>query len=115
MKFLILFKHQQVSTTYGWQSVNTQQKYVYKQSSYGDAPTYNQQGDSSVLDKECLQSLLIAKEMFHQPTGIKHAQNITGLEESLSDYTKVDNMDENNKFVCTECSKSIITIIIKYV
>jgi len=86
--------------------MNTQQKYIFKQSSHGDAPTYNQQHNSSAIDKECFQSLLIAEEMFRQPTSIKHAHNITGLEKSLAYYTSVDNMDENNKFFCAQCNKS---------
>ena len=45
--------------------------------------------------------------MFHQPsTNVKCTQQLTGLEKSLAAHTSVDNMDENNKFVCTECNKS---------
>ena len=45
--------------------------------------------------------------MFHQPSSnVKHTQQLTGLEKSLAAYTSVDNMDENNKFVCAECNKS---------
>ena len=83
--------------TYSWQSVNTQQSY-----SHGDTSSH-----STALDADGVQSLLIVENMFHQPTtDVTRTQQLTGLEKSLAAHTSVDNMDENNKFVCTECSKS---------
>ena len=78
----------------------------YKQSTNGEAPIHDAQDGSCAFDKDCVQSLLKAEGMFYQPNGIKHVQKFTGLENSLAAYTNLDNMDENNKFVCTECNKS---------
>ena len=64
----------------------------------------------TALDADCVQSLLVAENMFHQPsTNVTRTQQLTGLEKSLATHTSVDNMDENNKFVCTECNKSNMT------
>ena len=91
--------------THTWQNFNTQQSHSINQSSY--THTSSAQGDSSVLDKDCIQSLLIAENLFHQSIiDKKRPQELTGLEKSLAAHTSVDNMDENNKFVCTECNKS---------
>ena len=113
-----VFYYYQVSTTQtysgrSWPNINTQQsystsqQYAYKQSSYIEASALSKQDGSIPLDAEGVQSLLVAENMFHQPTtGMKRAHNLTGLEQSLAAHTSVDNMDENNKFVCTECNKS---------
>jgi len=37
----------------------------------------------------------------HDTSSSKHSTN---LEISLADHTEVDNMDEENKFICNECS-----------
>ena len=106
-------------STYSWQNVNTQQSYStshqhsYKQSYQGDTSSH-----SPALDADGVQSLLIAENMFHQPstdvTRTQLSQQLTGLEKSLAAHTSVDNMDENNKFVCTECSKSNDNKIVNY-
>ena len=88
---------------YTWQNINTQQIHSINQ----QYVAHTEQCGSGAFDKDCVQSLLIAEKMFHQPTvDVKCTQELTGLEKSLAAHTSVDNMDENNKFVCTECNKS---------
>lgn len=96
------------SSTYGWHNINTQQSYnTSQQSTYKEASGVAKEDDSTALDPDGVQNLLVAEKKFYQPTtGIQHAENLTGLEKSLAAHTSVDNMDENNKFFCTECNKS---------
>lgn len=59
-----------------------------------------------IYDKMSVQKLLVSKKMFYQPVPDKIASDIDALDDvqtSLADHTEVDNMDENNKFICKNC------------
>ncbi|XP_065906355.1 uncharacterized protein [Dysidea avara] len=51
-----------------------------------------------------VQSLLEKKHMPYLPPCV--TKIATNLERSLADHTEVDNMDEDNKFICNECMKN---------
>ena len=62
-----------------------------------------------VYDKESVLTLLKSKDMFYQPVSDKFTSNIEALDDvqiSLVEHTEIDNMDENNKFICKNCIES---------
>ena len=56
-----------------------------------------------------VQSLLEKKHMPYLPPCV--TKIATNLERSLADHTEVDNMDEDNKFICNECMKNKGTVL----
>ena len=57
------------------------------------------------FDAKSLQILLEEHHMpYLPPCDTVSSRHITSLETSLVDHTEVDNMDEDNKFICTECT-----------
>ncbi|XP_065906360.1 ubiquitin carboxyl-terminal hydrolase 45-like [Dysidea avara] len=56
-------------------------------------------------DAKSAQDLLVKKKMPYLPTRDNHESDIaSGLERSLTDHTAIDNMDEDNKFICQQCT-----------
>ena len=57
-------------------------------------------------DKKSIQALLKSREnFFYQPICDRAVPNPNGVEAALAEHVDVDNMDENNKFICNECTK----------
>ena len=57
------------------------------------------------MSKEDVQEILKKKGLPCQAKVKKNASGATDLETSLADHTGIDNMDEDNKFICKNCSE----------
>ena len=57
------------------------------------------------MSKEDVQKILKEKGLPCQAKVEKDPNGATDLETSLADHTDVDNMDEDNKFICKKCSE----------
>ena len=68
----------------------------------------DEQPDHTVLyNKEALNDFLKRKE-FVGSAGVNHRSFPgTMLEQSLVEFTKLDVLDENNKFICQQCSNGM--------
>ena len=61
-----------------------------------------------VYDTKSVQQLLVLNKMFYQPFPDNITSNIDALDDvqtSLVDHTEIDNMDEDNKFICKNCTE----------
>ena len=68
------------------------------------------QGESEVpitYDDKSVRALLKSKEMFYQPAPDECTSDIDAVDDvqiSLAEHTDIDNMDEDNKFICKKCT-----------
>ena len=78
------------------------------QESYGCGSTKTNQVHASsnivLLEKDDIQRILEKKGLPCQAKLDKSHAGTTHVEKSLADHTDIDNMDENNKFICKTCS-----------
>lgn len=61
-----------------------------------------------MLDKQNVKEMLKRKRLPYQVELKKSPTSITDLEASLVDHTDIDNMDEDNKFICKACTEKEI-------
>ena len=88
-------------------------KYVGDKAQYGtDSVKHNHQAPRE-YNKKSVQELLMSQEnFFYQPVQDETVPKpINDVEISLTEHTDVDNMDEDNMFICKTCTekKGIIT------
>ena len=60
-----------------------------------------------MYDDKSVRDLLMSKKMFYQPASDERTSDIDAVDDvqsSLADHTDIDNMDEENKFICKKCS-----------
>ena len=77
------------------------------QESYGSGSTITNRvhaPSNMVLEKDDIQRILEKKGLPYQAKLDKSHAGTTHVEKSLADHTDIDNMDENNKFICKVCS-----------
>ena len=65
--------------------------------------------------KKELNTYLKEHNYHHAHSTSLDTESITGLEQSLSDFTDLDILDENNKFACRNCKYFYFYIYVTYV
>ena len=79
------------------------------------------QGDTEMpitYDEKSVCDLLKSEGMFYQPGYDKHTSDIDDVNDvqiSLAEHTDIDNMDEDNKFICKKCTKNKGAYCVNYV
>jgi len=70
--------------------------------------------ETNVFDSKRVRSLLKRQQLLFLPVHKGHGNvDVTDLERSLVDHTAVDNMDEDNMFICKDCTDKKGTCTIK--
>ena len=100
--------HTDNTTTIGHPYATRNQNYWGQ---HGRSNTFSgeRQGGAEVpmYDDKSVRDLLKSKKMFYQPTSDERTSDIDAVDDvqsSLADHTDIDNMDEENKFICKKCS-----------
>ena len=69
------------------------------------------QGDTEMpitYDEKSFRDLLKSKGMFYQPRSDEYTLDIDDVDDvqiSLAKHTDIDNVDEDNKFICKKCTE----------
>ena len=70
--------------------------------------------ETTVFDSKRIHFLLKTQQLPFLPAHKGHGNfDVTDLERSLADHTAVDNMDEDNMFICKDCTDKKGTCTIK--
>ena len=105
------------STSYGYGYDHRYTSYATSYSSTYGGQNYGMQygrrggeklKESCTYDKKSVKQLLVSNKMFYQPIPDNTTSDIDALDDvqaSLAEHTDVDNMDEDNKFICKSCTE----------